>query len=144
MALHGQGAKVEIVSSSLGAIASDEPQPVHACQTFRTTASVLYDAVVVPGGAHADELARHPAALRFVEEAFVHAKPIGATNEGVALLRAARLASIELVGGKGGRVLASHGVVTSKGRDISEFTSAFVEAIRQHRHHERELDPSTS
>jgi len=138
-ALQSRGAKVEIVSVKIGAIATDGGQPVHACQTFLTTSSVLYDAVVVPGGKSAADLAQNAAAVHFVRESFRHAKPIGASNEGLRLLTVAALPGIELAGRKSGDVSISHGVVTVVDRELTAFTLAFVDAIRQHRHHDRDL-----
>ncbi|MBS2532660.1 catalase [Catenulispora sp. NF23] len=52
-----------------------------------TTASVLYDAVVVAGGAEsARTLAADPDTRRFVEEAWRHGKPIGALDGGAYVL----------------------------------------------------------
>jgi catalase len=139
--LCGQGAKVEVVSLALGMLRSDEDRPIDVQRTFLTTASVLYDAVLVPGGANAELLARNADAIHFVRECFRHAKPIGATNEGVALLVAAGLNGIELAGEtRGHGMVASMGVVTSLERDLSAFTAAFIAAIRAHRHFERDLD----
>jgi catalase len=138
--LCGQGAKVEIVSRVLGALETDGDRPLDVKKTFQNTASVLHDAVVIPGGKHASELARHADALHFVRESFRHAKPIGATNEGVTVLDAAGLPGIELAGKRGTSVVSSAGVVSARGDDLDDFGTAFVEAIRAHRHFERELD----
>jgi catalase len=133
-ALCGQGAKVEVVSDALGLMPSDEDRPVDVDKSIWTVASVLYDAVVVPGGASAKLLVDNARAVQFVREAFHHAKPIGATNEGVALLRAAALPGVELAASKGGRgVVDSKGVVSASGSDLEPFTKAFIEAIREHR-----------
>jgi len=140
-ALHGQGAKVEIVSTSIGAVPTDVGQPVHACQTFLTTSSVLYDAVVVPGNPSGGDLTQLAAAVHFVRESFRHAKPIAAANEGIRLLAAANLPGIDLAGKKsGGGVVSSAGVVTTFARELEAFTQSFEEAIRMHRHHARQLD----
>jgi len=138
-ALHSRGAKVEVVSNRVGAVPTDGPLPVHACQSFLTTASVLYDAVVVPGGQSGTDLAENASAIHFVREAFMHAKPIAASSEGTRLITTAALPGIELAGRKSGDIVVSHGVVTANGRDLDAFTSAFVEAIRLHRHHDRDL-----
>jgi len=138
-ALGGGGAKVEIVANVLGAIRSDGPQPVHATATFLTTSSVLYDAVIVPGGAAA--LAAHAGAIHFVRESFRHAKPIGALDEGIKLLAAADLPGIELASRARGGVSDVLGVVSANGREsMDEFMQHFVEALRQHRHHDRDLE----
>ncbi len=137
-ALCGQGAIVEVVSSALGPLLSDEGRPIDVDQTFLTTASVLYDAVVVPGGEGAEGLAHLAEAIHFVRECFGHAKPIGVTNEGAALLSAASLPDLELRPDKRG-VATAQGVVTGQGDDLLPFTAAFVIALREHRHFDRNL-----
>jgi catalase len=118
-----------------------EGRAVHAEKTFLTASSVLYDALAVAGGESAAELARIPDALRFLREAFRHAKPIGATNEGIDVLEAAALPGVETAAEDHGEgVVASVGVVTQRAEDLSSFGEAFVEAVREHRHFDRELD----
>jgi catalase len=144
-ALCGQGAKVEHVSIVLGPLPTDEGRPIDIEKTFLTTDSVLYDAVVVPGGTNAELLTQDDDALRFVRDAFRHAKPIGAVNEGIALLEAADLPAVDLASGKRGQgASTSKGVVTARGDDMEGFTAAFVDSIRAHRHFEREHATSTS
>src|SRR6185503_849035 len=102
-----EGAKVEHVSVALGAMPTDEGRPIDVERTFLTTDSVLYDAVVVPGGTNAELLAQDGDALRFIRDSFRHAKPIGATNEGIAVLEAADLPGVDLASGKRGTASAS-------------------------------------
>ncbi|MDZ4773431.1 MAG: catalase [Planctomycetota bacterium] len=140
-ALCGQGAKVEVVSLALGPVTSDTGRPIDVQHRFQSTASVLFDAVVIPGGSGAAKLTENADAVHFVRECFRHAKPIGATNQGIALLSAAALPEIELAGVKGkASAVNSHGVVTARGADLASFTEALVEAIRLHRHFDRNLD----
>jgi catalase len=138
-ALHGQGVRVEVVSTVLGPMSSDTKRKIDVKKTFFTTSSVLYDAVVVPGGASAKDLAANADAIHFVRECFRHAKPIGAANEGVALIEAAALPEIDLAK-RGQSKVASQGVVTARVSDLGPFTVAFVEALRAHRHFERDLE----
>lgn len=141
LAICGGGGTVEVVANALGPTRTDEGTPLDVDKTFQNTASVLYDAVVVPGGPGATALAQHAAAIHFVRESFVHGKPIAAANEGIAVVVAAKLPGIDLAGGTGkGKTVTSHGVVTARGQDLTEFTSAFVESIRAHRHFDRALD----
>jgi catalase len=143
--LCGEGAKVEHVSRMLGALQTDEDRPIDVTKTFLTTDSVLYDAVVIPGGANAAELAKDDDALHFVRDSYRHAKAIAASNEGIALLEAARLPGVGLASGKRSeKPSTSLGVVTVRGDDLEPFARAFVEAIRAHRHFEREHVDSPS
>ncbi len=117
-------AKVKIIAPRQGFVktASGDEYPV--CEDFMTAASVLFDAVYVPGGASVETLMTIPEAVHFVAEAFKHCKPVGADNEGT------RLLEIALPGQMG-----TAGVVTDK--PLEEF----VDAIKQHRFWEREENP---
>jgi catalase len=139
-ALCGAGAVVEVISAALAPVRSIEGRPVAVDRTLLTTASVLYDAVYVPGGSSSVEaLLADDDAIEFVRESFRHAKPIGASNEGAGLLEAARVTGMATTMGEGKRKpLSQHGVVTGRGDDLSDFADAFIAAIRQHRHFDRE------
>jgi catalase len=140
-ALCGQGAKVEVISQALGPMRSDTDRRIDVAKTFFNTSSVLYDAVVIPGGPSAEELARNADAIQFVRESFLHAKPIGAVGAGVVVLSAARLPGVELAGNKrAGDVVVSRGVVSAGPQDLASFTTAFIDALRVHRHFDRALD----
>jgi len=85
-ALCAAGARHEVVSAALGPVAASDSSTVEAGQTFATAASVLYDAVYVPGGAHAEALKQAGDAKQFVEEAYGHFKAIGLSGEAACLL----------------------------------------------------------
>jgi catalase len=56
---------------------------LQADRAMNTMASVLYDAVVVPGGSESVQaLSADGHAVHFVAEAFKHAKPVGASARG--------------------------------------------------------------
>lgn len=60
---------------------------VLASNGFDTSGSVLFDAVYIPGGqASVDELKGSGDVKHFVNEAFRHAKPLGASGHGVELM----------------------------------------------------------
>jgi len=151
-ALDEAGARPKVVSKFLGKLEGDGGE-VEVDMSYVTTASVLFDAVLVPGGRHVEALLRQGDALHFVQEAFKHGKTIGATGEGVGLLRHAQLADIELA--DSGKVVESRGVVTvagpesmadrvkgkvgmEEGSGLAGFSARFLEALAQHRHWERE------
>ena len=128
-----------VVSTRQGAIKTADGAAVTAAETFTTTASVLFDAVYVPGGQgsydvlHALGTARH-----FVAEAFKHSKPIGATGEGVGMLAA--LPGVTLAGPHG-KVVSDKGVVTERGApNIDDFAREMIHAIAQHRFWDRDVD----
>jgi catalase len=65
-------------------------------------------------------------ARHFIQEAYRHCKSLGATKEGVELLRACGIDP------------AAPGVVTqAAGGDVGTFVTAFSAAIAQHRHWNR-------
>jgi catalase len=104
-----------------------------------TMASVLYDAVLVAGGRRSvDALRGNGAAIRYMAEAYKHAKPVGAWGEGVDLLREAPLNDARV---SDNGLVAESGVVTiaSDNGDLDEFAAAFAEAIAQHRHFDRQV-----
>ncbi|UFS95900.1 catalase [Nocardia huaxiensis] len=99
-----------------------------------TTASVLYDAVVVAGGDEAAKaLSGNGFVLHFLLEAYKHGKPIGALGGGAAVLRGVRLADdIPPYG----QLAEADGVVlagSDGGDTLEEFTTTFAELLARHR-----------
>lgn len=143
-ALEAGGAKADIISKFQGMLKSSDGTEIEVSKNSRTTESVLYDAVYVPGGKKSVEaLKMQGDAIHFVCEAFRHCKPLGATGEGVELLKVANLPDIKLAGkesaGKKVSAISDKGVVTTVDKgDISSFNESFVEAIAKHRHWDRE------
>jgi catalase len=139
-AIEAQGAEMELIAPKLGIVKTREGDDVEAVRNYLTAASVLYDAVFVPGGkASVDTLKLQGFAERFVAEAYRHAKPIGASGEGVSLLQAAGV--IANPASASGAVTSHQGVVTAAaGADTSDFATQFIDAIRQHRFWDRPVD----
>lgn len=125
-ALQEAGVMVEVVAPHLGSIQSAAGDAIAVNQSLLTAASVLYDAVYVPGGADsANALQGSGDALYFIQEAFKHYKPIAASSEGADFCQAAGIAD-------------EPGVVTGEGTGIAD---DFLTAIGQHRFWERQLSP---
>ena len=107
--------------------------------SFLTESSVLYDAVYVPGGdASVQALMKLDEAQEFISEAFKHCKAIAATGAGTELLVAAlgkKLGNAKVAGNK---VSVDQGVVSSSDAATKNVATAFIDAIKQHRHWERE------
>lgn len=137
------GPKRQPVKSSSG----KEVKPDHHWEGMRST---LFDALYVPGGAHATALGNSGRAKQWICEAFGHLKAIGATGEAVEVVRAA-------VGVKGmafsssAEVKDAYGVVTAAAvgkkpeviqavQGAKGFLDAFAYNIAQHRNFQRELD----
>ena len=124
-ALCEKDAVVNIIAPRQGFVktASGDEYPV--CESLLTAASVVYDAVFVPGGQSVQTLLAIPEAVHFIAEAFKHCKPVAAEGEGQNLLKAALPAN----------QVPSPGVLTKGG------VEAFIAAIREHRFWEREEKP---
>ncbi|UWJ22290.1 Catalase [Methanosarcina mazei TMA] len=140
-ALEAGGAKADIISKFQGMLKSSDGQEIEVDKNYRTTESVLYDAVYIPGGKeNVETLKKHGDAIHFVNEAFRHCKPLGATGEGVELFKAAHLPDIKLAGkSSADKVVSDKGVVTARNEgDRSSFNESFTIAIAQHRHWNRE------
>ena len=129
-------ARVSIVSSTQGPTEGADGNEVSADENHETTGSIMFDAVLVPGGRdNVDALAAHGDAKHFVMEAFKHKKPIGALGEGIELLRAVDLPDIDL---SDAGLESDAGVVTdAHGDDLDAFLDAFADAIMEHRHWDR-------
>ncbi len=124
-ALEKQGATAKIIGLKSKSVKDAGGNVVKVDHALRTVASVLFDALYIPGGdASAQALAAEPDAIEFVNEAFRHCKAIAASGAGVNFLkeetyvRKAKDDQAILLGDK----------VTDK----------FIKAIAQHRNWERE------
>ncbi len=123
-ALQEAGIAVEIVAPHLGSIQSAEGEAIPVNQSLLTTASVLYDAVYVPGGTDsATALQGSGDAIHFMQEAFKHYKPVATSSEGATFFQTAGIGE-------------APGVVVATG---VEGTASFIAAISQHRLWDRQL-----
>ncbi len=123
----------EIVGPHIGEL-EDTGGEVIATKTYANTSSVHFDAVYVPGGADAVEmLTGLPDALRFIDEAYKHGKPIAASGEGRELFQATGAG--DLVSGDDA---ADQGIFLGKG--AAAVGKDFVAAIASHRFHNRDVD----
>ena len=70
-ALEAEGGMVDLIAPKLGAVSSESDTEFAITKSFLTTASVLYDAVYIPGGTNSvATLAGEPDAIHFLNEAF--------------------------------------------------------------------------
>jgi catalase len=139
-ALTGAGAHPTIISQFHGTIRGGNGGETKVDKSYVTTGSIMYDAVYVPGGPHAETLKDQGYAIHFVNEAFTHGKPIGAVGEGVELLKASDIRGVAYAepGAGGYQVTADRGVVTvADPEGINAFAGAFIAAIARHHHWER-------
>ena len=129
------GAQTQIISTRLGTISGiSKGKSIKVDQSFLTAASVLFDAVYIPGGANSvNILGAEADAVHFIEEAYKHCKAIAADEEGVDLLRQTA------VGIKMGLETGNEQLhVLDKGIIINGDPADFIDAIAQHRFWERE------
>ncbi|WP_375504468.1 catalase [uncultured Nostoc sp.] len=144
-ALEDAGAHTKVVATHGGKIKGDDGQQIPVEMTFETSASVMFDAVYVPGGAQSIKMLKQQGeAIHFINEAFKHCKAIAATSEGVELLSIANLEGVKL--SQDGVRSSEMGVVTShQASDLKSVSSDFIQAIAQHRHwmrHQKEMVPA--
>ncbi|HEY1179802.1 MAG TPA: DJ-1/PfpI family protein, partial [Phytomonospora sp.] len=130
-ALTARGAQPEILAALDGTVATADGGSLPVTRSMTTMASVLYDAVVVPGGeASADAVAADGFARHFIAEAYKHAKPVAATGAGRSVLTAAGLPG------------SAPGLVVHEGDGAppDSFATDLIAAIAAHRHHDRDVD----
>jgi catalase len=135
----------EVVSLYGGSIVNTEGGKIEVDKTFLTTASVLYDAIYVPGGERSIEaLTAHGDPLSFIQEAFKHFKPLAATGEGVDLMMQANLQGIDS-SQVNGSISSQLGVIASRDpADMATFTTTFIDAIKEHRFWTRPIPGTAS
>ena len=132
-ALTAAGALSDVVGPHIGKLGG-EGSMLEATKTLANTASVLYDAVIVPGGADGVALLRKSGDARaFIDQAFKHGKPIAALVEGNDLFAATETA--RLIKGTGD--LAMYGVFVAKTGQPADTIAQFVAALAQHRFRNR-------
>lgn len=135
--LKAAGVKAEIVCSKQGMVTADDGRQLEAPQDYRTAASVLYDAVYVPGGKKQKTTQEAMIEVKqFLTEMFLHCKPIGAAGEGVDLLGMIKpVNAVAQPTGFGDALTNQYGVVTANPvGDINAYCKEFVNAIAAHRH----------
>jgi catalase len=139
-ALVGAGVTVEVVAPRDGMLRGSRGDDLEVDRAASTTASVIYDGVLVAGGdASPTQVGRTGDLAAMVVEAYKHAKPIGAFGEGVDLLASLPLPGAELAD-DGPAVRSAAGVVTTRSSDeLIGFASSFAGALAAHRHYDRPL-----
>ena len=131
-ALLTAGASPKTVAPRLGVVTGADGSELKADFSFLTGASVLFDAVFIPGGEESIEaLNAETEAREFVSEAYRHCKAIAASGAGVGFVHQALAAVL-------GSDEGWEGVVADKDASIGRIADAFIEAIAAHRHWSRE------
>jgi catalase len=140
-AIEAAGASAMIVAKT-GKVKGASGKDMVVDKMFVTTTSVVFDGVFVAGGAaSAAALAGEGMAGHFVREAFKHGKPVAALGDGVELLLPLEPAGAKLAAKASTDLRAEGGVVTQRGAPSgTAFGDAFVAAIAEHRHWDRDVD----
>jgi catalase len=121
--LQEAGTQPEIISDKLGVVNGSGNTELEVDHTFLTADSVLFDAIYAIGGG-VENKKFDKEATHFIQEAFTHYKPIGATHEGRKWVEQSGL-------------INKPGVIM--GEETNAFVSEFLEAISAHRHWERQI-----
>ncbi|MDP9005053.1 MAG: catalase [Verrucomicrobiota bacterium] len=133
-ALTSAGAIVAVVAPHGGTINGSNGGAIPVDFSLLNAASVLFDALYLPGGARSVAALRGNAkSIHFVNEMYKHCKAIAATGEGVALVRASSI-SVEASGGK----KADPALIAEEKGDAKKISAKFIKAIAQHRNWDRE------
>ncbi|RZK61494.1 MAG: catalase HPII, partial [Pedobacter sp.] len=135
-ALVSAGAVVHIIAPRLGEIISVDDQKIQPDESFLTAASVLYDAVYVPGGSNSiASLEGEANALQFLNQAFKHCKAI-ATDEDVLQLLESTAFHKKLPADFEEETVLREGILISA--DTSSLIETFKKMIGLHRFWDRE------
>ncbi|MCW4355538.1 catalase [Hoyosella sp. YIM 151337] len=137
-AIASEGAMLDLIGPAEGTIEGQSGHAVDVTTALSATDSVLYDAVIVPGGDIGAFFRTNGEAKHFLLEAYKHHKPIGAFGTGAELLRAEGLTNAET---NPVQVTDEEGVVVTghSGHDLpDEFIRSFIDAVAQHRAWDRE------
>ncbi|HXD42991.1 MAG TPA: catalase [Ramlibacter sp.] len=129
-ALQEAGATSRIVAAHLGFVATSSGQQLAVDHTFANMPSVMFDAVLVPGGAaSAESLVRDGDAVHYALEAYKHCKTVCVIGEGVQLLRTLGVAAVEAGPAVAGVLIGKN---DPPGR--AQLAQEFIAAIAKHRH----------
>ena len=147
-ALTAAGAKPKIIAPRLGLLKGDNGTDIGIDFSFLTAGSVLFDALYLPGGEASVEILKGDAkALVFIKEAYLHCKPIAATDTGIDLFAAADPAADQraqshaagVIQDRGRLFAGDEGILFARGAQTSRIAPKFIRAIAEHRHWNREL-----
>ncbi|MEO6722583.1 MAG: catalase [Ferruginibacter sp.] len=135
-ALESEDATVELIAPKLSKITTVSGLELVPAKSFLTAASVLYDAVYIPGGiASVATLAAEPDAIHFLNETFKHCKPIAADTDAEQVFEKTYFAR-KLPKEFTEETVLRDGI--AMGGNINELSALFIKAIAQHRFWDRE------
>jgi catalase len=129
-ALEEGRARCTLLADRIGSVATAQGQQLMVDETWCSSASVLFDAVLVPGGAPSvDALAANGHAMHFIAEAFRHGKSICVIGDSLRLLEPLGIGDAQAAA-------AVPGVVVGRNDPPSraQLAQEFVAALACHRH----------
>ncbi len=136
-ALVGAGAIVAVVAPHGGVIKGLGGSEICVEHSLLNAASVLFDAVYIPGGPKSvAALLANAKTIHFVNEMYRHCKAIAATGEGVKLIHASSVKTPAGANGKKGS--ADPALIVDEKGDAKTISAKFIKAIAQHRNWSRE------
>jgi len=129
-ALLSAGAVPEVVGPHLGEVKGLDEVPVAVDKALSTVASVLYDAVYLPGGESVSALVADGRVLHFINEAFKHAKPIAASGDALEVLSTTAITLAVSDDDPDGASLAEQGIaIQGSDENIAPLASSFIAMI---------------
>jgi catalase len=130
-------ASSHIISQFHGMIKSSTGEELETDKSHVTTASVLYDALFIPGGEkNAESMKKQGYVIHFINETYKHCKPIGVTGDATELFAKT---SIDINVSPEENATSNMGVVTAgKGAQLTDFLEKFKNAMLEHRFWDRE------
>jgi len=127
--LMDEGAVVHIIAPRQGTVIAQGDTLVPVNHSLLTAASVLYDAVYVPGGTNSvATLAADPDAVHFLNEAYRHCKAIAADADAMPVVENTYFSK---------KVPLDEGVIVTD--DLAALSTQFIAAIAMHRFWDREV-----
>jgi len=129
-ALQEAGASSRLLADRVGTLATASGQQLAVEHTYRCESSVMFDAVIVPGGAASvDALTTCGDAMRFVQEAYRHGKAICVIGEGMRLLAPLGFADAQAAAKVPGLVVGRNDPPNR-----ADMARDFITALAAHRH----------
>ncbi|MFG2037218.1 catalase [Dactylosporangium sp. NPDC048998] len=124
----GAGTVVDLLGVTDAAVTTSDGVPMEVTHAITTTASVLYDAVVVPSAAA--DLSVEGAAVHFAAEAYKHGKPVGAFGSGLGVLQRAQIPLT---------TASSDPALIVEEEFTPDFPQTLLAALASHRNFDREV-----
>jgi catalase len=124
--LKSKGAIAHVIAKTAGMIQLLDGTSLKVNKPAPNAASVIYDAVFVPGGSGAVVVAQSGVAVHFVTEAYAHGKPVAGVGEGIDVLTKAQIPA------------GAAGVTT--GQEAEGVVKEFTASMLKHRFPHRDID----